>query len=368
MADVRLERVWKTYGGVVEAVKHLDLQCRDKEFLCLLGPSGCGKSSTLRMIAGLENVTRGDVYIGGRKVTSVPPKDRDIAMVFENYALYPHLTVYDNIAMPLRVRKLSKGEIDQKVRHAAEVLHITDLLGRRVVRLGGGQKQRVGIGRAIVRNPAVFLMYEPISHLVAQLRAQMRVELKRLHIQVEATTIYVTHDQLEAMALADRIAVMNAGELQQVGTPSELFDRPVNQFVAGFIGTPPMNFLTCELTAEGDRLYAQGSGFRIPLPEATRERLLRSKAAGTMQLGIRPLDLQVAKVAGAQTPVAARTFVYEPQGESCQVTVQLDGQLLSIEAGGDFVAEAGEPTWIGFRPDKLHLFDSATGANLVLQG
>jgi len=366
MADVRLEKVWKIYGGVVEAVRELDLECRTKEFLCLLGPSGCGKSSTLRMIAGLENVTRGDVYIGSRKVTSVPPKDRDIAMVFENYALYPHLTVYDNIAMPLRVRNMSKSEVDQKVRHAAEVLHITDLLGRRVVRLGGGQKQRVGIGRAIVRSPSVFLMDEPISHLEAQLRAQMRVELKRLHIEVEATTIYVTHDRLEAMALADRIAVMNLGELQQVGTPSELFDRPVNQFVAGFIGTPPMNFLTCELVAKGEQMFAQGSGFRILLPEATRTRLLSSKASGEMQLGIRPLDLTVAKAAGSQTSVAAKTFVYEPHGESCQVTVEIDGQLLSIEADGDFVTEAGEPAWIGFKSDKLHLFDPVTGANLVL--
>jgi len=264
------------------------------------------------------------------------------------------------------VRNMSKSEVDQKVRHAAEVLHITDLLGRRVVRLGGGQKQRVGIGRAIVRSPSVFLMDEPISHLEAQLRAQMRVELKRLHIEVEATTIYVTHDQLEAMALADRIAVMNLGELQQVGTPSELFDRPVNQFVAGFVGTPPMNFLTCELAAQGDQMFAQGSGFRILLPEATRARLLSSKASGKMQLGIRPLDLTVAKAAGSQTSVAAKTFVYEPHGESCQVTVEIDGQLLSIEADGDFVTGAGEPAWIGFKSDKLHLFDSVTGANLVL--
>ena len=238
MADVKLQNLWKIYGGTVVAVKDFTLQCHDKEFLCLLGPSGCGKSSTLRMIAGLEPVTSGEVFIGGRNVTAVPPKDRDIAMVFENYALYPHLSVYDNFAMPLKVRGFSKTEIDQKVRQAADILHMTDLLDRRTVRLGGGQKQRVGIGRAIVRNPAVFLMDEPISHLEAQLRAQMRVELKRLHIEVEATTIYVTHDQLEAMALADRIAVMNFGVLQQVGTPAELFDQPANQFVAGFIGLP----------------------------------------------------------------------------------------------------------------------------------
>jgi multiple sugar transport system ATP-binding protein len=366
MADVRLEKVWKIYGGTVQAVKDLDLECRNKEFLCLLGPSGCGKSSTLRMVAGLEDVTRGKVHIGGRDVTIVPPKDRDIAMVFENYALYPHLTVYDNIAMPLRVRGMSKAEVDKKVMTAAEVLHIVDLLGRRTVRLSGGQKQRVGIGRAIVRNPAVFLMDEPISHLEAQLRAQMRVELKRLHIEVEATTVYVTHDQLEAMALADRIAVMNLGELQQVGTPSELFDQPVNQFVASFIGTPPMNFLSCELATEGDQMFARGVGFQILLPDGTRTRLLKATAEGKMQLGIRPLDLFVAKTQAAKTSVAARTFVYEPQGETCQVTVQIDGQMLSAEADGEFVTATGDPVWIGFDTDKLHLFDATTGVNLVL--
>ncbi len=288
-------------------------------------------------------------------------------MVFENYALYPHLTVYDNIAMPLKVRGHSKAEIDAKVQHAAEILHMTDLLDRRTVRLSGGQKQRVGIGRAIVRNPAVFLMDEPISHLEAQLRAQMRVELKRLHIEVQATTVYVTHDQLEAMALADRIAVMNFGVLQQVGTPAELFDKPANQFVAGFIGTPPMNFLSCELVQEGEELFAQGQSYKIALPAATRQKLSSWGSDNrSLTLGIRPLDLRIAKSLSEATPVGAQTFVYEPQGETCQVTVQLDGQLLGIEASGDFFTEAGEQVWIGFDTDKLHLFDPKTGVNLVL--
>lgn len=366
MAEVRLRNLWKIYGGTVEAVKDLNLECRDKEFLCLLGPSGCGKSTTLRMIAGLEQVTRGDIFIGGRNVNAVPPKDRDIAMVFENYALYPHLTVYDNIAMPLKVRGLSRSEIDEKVRRAADILHMTDLLDRRTVKLGGGQKQRVGIGRAIVRNPAVFLMDEPISHLEAQLRAQMRVELKRLHIEVEATTIYVTHDQLEAMALADRIAVMNFGVLQQVGTPAELFDRPVNEFVAGFIGTPPMNFLDCEVAEEGGAMFIRGEGFNIPLPAEQRAKLIERAVRGNMRLGIRPLDLRISKSDGVDTPIPAIAFVYEPQGEACQVTVQLNGQLLGIQAAGDFHAQSGEQVWIGFDAKKMHLFDASTGANLVV--
>ena len=365
MAEVKLQNLWKIYGGTVEAVKDLNLVCHDKEFLCLLGPSGCGKSTTLRMIAGLEVATSGEIFIGERNVTSTPPKDRDIALVFENYALYPHLSVYDNIAMPLKVRGFSRAEIDQKVQHAAEILHITDLLDRRTVRLGGGQKQRVGIGRAIVRNPAVFLMDEPISHLEAQLRAQMRVELKRMHIEVEATTVYVTHDQLEAMALADRIAVLDFGVLQQVGTPAELFDEPANQFVAGFIGTPPMNFLTCSLVEEGGDLFVQGEGFKVQLPAETRQKLSSKGVGGSLPLGIRPLDLDISKTQGDVTPIATETFVYEPQGETCQVTVQLDGQMLSIETDGDFFTQAGEQVWIGFDVTKLHLFDSRTGANLA---
>jgi len=366
MAEVKLQDLWKVYGGTVEAVKGVNLVCHDKEFLCLLGPSGCGKSSTLRIIAGLESATRGDLFIGGRNVTHAPPKDRDIAMVFENYALYPHLTVYDNIAMPLKVRGHSKAEIDVKVRHAAEILHMTDMLDRRTVRLSGGQKQRVGIGRAIVRNPAVFLMDEPISHLEAQLRAQMRVELKRLHLEVQATTVYVTHDQMEAMALADRIAVMNFGVLQQVGTPTELFDQPANQFVAGFIGTPPMNFLSCELAQEGEDLFAQGQGYKIALPAKTKQKLSNRGGDGLLNLGIRPLDVRVAQSPGEMTPVGAQTFVYEPQGETCQVTVQLGNQMLGIEASGDFFTQMGEPVWIGFDTSKLHLFDPKTGDNLAL--
>jgi len=235
MATIELRHVWKKYGEV-EAVRDLSLTCRDGEFLCLLGPSGCGKSSTMRMVAGLEQITAGDLLIDNRRVNEVPARERDIAMVFENYALYPHLNVYDNIAMPLRARRIPRGEIERRIREVAEILSIVQLLPRSIKNLSGGQKQRVGIGRAIVRHPRLFIMDEPISHLEARLRADMRTELKRLHRRLGVTTLYVTHDQLEAVALADRVAVMQSGVLQQVGSPAELFDRPANEFVAGFIG------------------------------------------------------------------------------------------------------------------------------------
>ena len=250
MATIELRHVWKKYGEV-QAVRDLSLTCRDGEFMCLLGPSGCGKSSTMRMVAGLEKITAGDLLMDDRRVNDVPARDRDIAMVFENYALYPHLNVFDNIAMPLR--RLARREIDLRVREVAEILSITPLLLRRIQNLSGGQKQRVGIGRAIVREPRLFVMDEPISHLEARLRADMRTELKRLHHRLGVTTLYVTHDQLEAVALADRIAVMNLGELQQVGSPSELFDFPANEFVAGFIGSPAMNILSFSQCLAGRR-------------------------------------------------------------------------------------------------------------------
>ena len=247
MARVKLENVWKKYGDV-EAVRNVTLECRDKEFLCLLGPSGCGKSSTLRMIAGLEYVTEGKIYIGDRCVNEIDPYKRDIAMVFESYALYPHKKVYDNMAYPLRVQKYKEDEIKMRVGRAAEILDIKELLDRWPRQLSGGQKQRVAIGRAIVRDPKVFLLDEPISHLDAKLRTHMRGELKRLHRDLDATMVYVTHDQLEGMTMADRIAVMNLGQLQQVGTPDEVFNHPKNKFVAGFIGGSPTKPATHSLT------------------------------------------------------------------------------------------------------------------------
>src|SRR5262245_50005666 len=314
MATVELRQVWKKYGEV-QAVRDLSLTCRDGEFLCLLGPSGCGKSSTMRMIAGLEKITSGDLLMDGRRVNDVPARHRDIAMVFENYALYPHLNVYDNIATPLRSRRLPPGEIDRRIREVAEILSIAPLLPRRIHNLSGGQKQRVGIGRAIVREPRLFIMDEPISHLEARLRANMRTELKRLHHRLGATTLYVTHDQLEAVALADRIAVMNFGELQPVGSPSELFDFPANEFVAGFIGSPPMNILPvsgASLDRE-DLVLEAGNGEPVRIPGLGRQ-LTEKPVRGPHKLGIRPVDIAL-RPAGGDITVRGKVVMRERLGD-----------------------------------------------------
>jgi multiple sugar transport system ATP-binding protein len=365
MAQVLLRHVYKTYAGTVEAVKDLNLECRDKEFLCLLGPSGCGKTSTLRMIAGLERVTRGDILIGERRVNDVPPRDRDIAMIFENYALYPHLTVYDNIAMPLKARKFPKAEIDARVRQAAEVLDMVDLLPHRTTQLSGGQKQRVGIGRAIVRRPSLFLMDEPISHLEAQLRAQMRAELKRLHKQAEATTIYVTHDQLEAMALADRIAVMHLGLLQQVATPQELFDQPANEFVAGFIGSPPMNFADGRLIADDGSLRLLGEGLDLALPPKMANVLRQRTAPESLRLGIRPIDLNLAFERRGPAAVPGQVYAWEPLGDSALAHVTIGPAQFIVQADPGRPAEPGTAAWVEFTLDRVHLFDPQTGQNLL---
>src|SRR6266478_1767368 len=270
MADVALNNVVKRFDEV-EAVRGISLNIPDKEFVVLVGPSGCGKSTTLRMIAGLEEVTSGDIVIGGDVVNDVPPKDRDIAMVFQNYALYPHMTVFENMSFGLKLRRIPKAEIRTRVEHAAKILDITDLLGRRPKQLSGGQRQRVAMGRAIVRNPKVFLFDEPLSNLDAKLRVQMRTEIKRVHQKVKTTTVYVTHDQVEAMTLADRVVVMNNGTIEQIGRPHDLYHRPKTHFVAGFIGSPAMNFLACHLEEPGGALRLRLSdtlAFPVP-PERT---------------------------------------------------------------------------------------------------
>src|SRR5215469_7997114 len=266
MADVALRDVVKRFDNV-EAVRQISLDIPDKEFVVLVGPSGCGKSTTLRMIAGLEEATAGDILIDGEKVNDVPPKDRDIAMVFQNYALYPHMTVFENMSFGLRLRRFPKAEIRQRVEQAARILDITDLLDRRPKQLSGGQRQRVAMGRAIVRNPKVFLFDEPLSNLDAKLRVQMRTEIKRVHQKVKTTTIYVTHDQVEAMTLADRVVIMNAGRIDQIGTPHEVYHTPKTQFVAGFIGSPTMNMLPCRLVENGDGLTVRLSDWlSFPVP------------------------------------------------------------------------------------------------------
>src|SRR3974390_2645522 len=259
MAQVALRNIVKTFDRT-PAVQGIDLDIADREFLVLVGPSGCGKSTTLRMIAGLEEATSGDIFIGTEKVNDVPPKDRDIAMVFQNYALYPHMTVFENMSFGLRLRRFSKSEIKARVEHAARILDITELLSRRPKQLSGGQRQRVAMGRAIVRHPKVFLFDEPLSNLDAKLRVQMRTEIKRVHQKVKTTTVYVTHDQVEAMTLADRVVVMNRGRIEQIGTPNELYHKPATRFVAGFIGSPPPNFFSCPLEPNRSRMRARGCG------------------------------------------------------------------------------------------------------------
>src|SRR5499426_1943804 len=272
MARVLLRNLNKMFDGV-HAVKDVNLEIRDKEFVVLVGPSGCGKTTTLRMVAGLESITSGDVLIGDTVVNNLPPMDRDIAMVFQNYALYPHMTVYDNMAFGLKMRKFERTEIGKRVQEAAEILGIQSLLKRKPRQLSGGQRQRVALGRAIVRHPRVFLFDEPLSNLDAKLRVQMRVELKKLHLRLGTTAIYVTHDQVEAMTLGDRVVVMKDGVVQQVGEPLELYNQPANRFVAGFIGSPAMNFTAVTVTEANGSLIAENSGLRIKLPDATAQRL-----------------------------------------------------------------------------------------------
>ena len=290
MAEVRLEKVCKLFDEVV-AVDDFNLSIQDKEFVVLVGPSGCGKTTTLRMIAGLESITSGDVYIGDRLINKLPAKDRNIAMVFQNYALYPHMTVFDNMAFSLEMRKRSKEEIKERVQEAAEILGIQGLLLRRPKQLSGGQRQRVALGRAIVRKPGVFLFDEPLSNLDAKLRVQTRLELKKLHERLATTAVYVTHDQIEAMTMGDRIVVMHNGFIQQVGSPLELYDRPANQFVAGFIGSPAMNLFEAELSGVGDGVSLQAGDFTLELPP-DKAMYFRDYTEQKVIVGIRPEDFK----------------------------------------------------------------------------
>ena len=298
MAEIRLEGVWKVYPDGTEAVCDLDLAIADGEFVVLVGPSGCGKTTALRMVAGLEAISKGTVSIGDRVVNDVPPKERDIAMVFQNYALYPHMTVFDNMAFGLKLQKMRRDEIDQRVQDAAHILGLDDLLRRKPAALSGGQRQRVAMGRAIVRHPQVFLMDEPLSNLDAKLRVQMRSEIARIQSDLGVTTIYVTHDQTEAMTMGDRVAVIRRGELQQVDTPQALYEHPRNLFVAGFIGSPAMNLFEARLTGTEDSMYAEFGGFRLPVPaEVVAARPdLKHHVGRTIVLGVRPEDMEDASL------------------------------------------------------------------------
>ena len=359
MAQVLMKDLNKKYDEV-HAVKDVNLHIRDKEFVVLVGPSGCGKSTTLRMVAGLEEITAGEISIGERVVNDLPPKDRDIAMVFQNYALYPHMTVYDNMAFGLKMRKFPKAEIEQRVKEAAALLGIQELLKRKPRQLSGGQRQRVAVGRAIVRHPQVFLFDEPLSNLDAKLRVQMRVELKRLHDRLETTAIYVTHDQVEAMTLGDRVVVMKDGWIQQVGEPLELYGRPANKFVAGFIGSPAMNFMDVGIAEANGGVWAETPGFRVKVPAERAERL-RPYKGQQVALGIRPEDL---RVAGGSDPADA-TFdvlveVVEPLGSEILLDVKVGSSVIVARVEPTVRLKMNDKVRLVLTPAQLHFFDSKT--------
>lgn len=364
MANVELKNLSKMYPGKVKAVDNISLEVRDKEFLVLVGPSGCGKSTTLRMIAGLEEISGGEISIDGGRVNDVEPKDRDIAMVFQNYALYPHMTVYKNMAFGLKLRKYSVSEIDARVKEAAEILGITDLLERRPKALSGGQRQRVAVGRAIVRHPKVFLFDEPLSNLDAKLRVQMRMEIARLHDRLQSTMIYVTHDQVEAMTMGDRIVVMHQGKIQQVDTPMSLYSTPANLFVAGFIGTPPMNFMAGQITAEGKQLYF------VDTHESVRWGIPQVKAAGlrghvdkAVTLGIRPEHLHAGSVSGST--FTADVEVVEPMGAETNVHLNLSGHALVARLAPQHTPATGDTLEMSVDMDNAHFFDMDTQVRIA---
>jgi multiple sugar transport system ATP-binding protein len=360
MAEVALRSVVKRFDAV-EAVRAIDLDIANDEFVVLVGPSGCGKSTTLRMIAGLEEVTSGDIYIDGELVNDLPPKDRDIAMVFQNYALYPHMTAYENMSFGLRLRKFSKAEIRQRVENAARILDITELLDRRPKALSGGQRQRVAMGRAIVRNPKVFLFDEPLSNLDAKLRVQMRTEIKRVHQKVKTTTVYVTHDQVEAMTLADRVVVMNHGRIEQVGTPHDLYHHPKTRFVAGFIGSPAMNLMPCRLEQHGAGLRVRVSDtISLPVPDSHAPRY-RSAAGRELVLGLRPEHLtEPRRDRGTGCEFAVTLDVVEPLGMETMVFFTINGQEICARVDPAAARGPGEQMQLAANVEHMHLIDPAT--------
>lgn len=361
LARVLLKNVTKSFGEVV-AVNSLNLEVKDKEFLVLLGPSGCGKTTALRCIAGLETPEEGDIYIGDRLVNDLDPKDRDVAMVFQSYALYPHMTVFNNLAFPLENMKVPKDEINRKVRQVAKLIEIEALLDRKPKQLSGGQQQRVALGRAIVREPKVFLMDEPLSNLDAKLRVYMRAELKKLQKELGVTTIYVTHDQVEAMTMGDKITILKDGILQQFDPPSKVYSHPSNMFVAGFVGSPPTNFFDCVLTEDS---VLDAKEFKYQLPKDVAE---AAKAATSEEiiLGIRPQDIQVYKAAKAKDGCCwANLYTTEPLGDTMILDLKVGDYFVKAVVSPDFKFEKVDKLWIKFPVDKIYLFDKKTGKALT---
>ena len=365
MASVNFEHVYKRFGDVV-AVNDLDIKVFDKEFLVFVGPSGCGKTTSLRLLAGLEEISDGRIMIGDRVVNDVPPKDRDIAMVFQSYALYPHMSVYDNMAFGLKLRKVPKAEIDKRVKQAAEILGIAQLLDRKPRQLSGGQRQRVAVGRAIVRDPAVFLFDEPLSNLDAKLRVQTRAEISKLHQRLGTTFIYVTHDQVEAMTMATRIAVMKDGLLQQVDSPQNLYDHPGNVFVAGFIGSPSMNFFDATLVEQDGKMFIDAGSFKLPIPESKRTKYIAQKGR-TIIFGIRPDDVHAANFAPpgiTPAPLKADVDVTELMGNEIFLYLLTGKKQFIARVDPRTHARAGESIDLIVNMDNMHLFDPQTEMTL----
>jgi multiple sugar transport system ATP-binding protein len=364
MASVRLKNLKKSFGDVV-AVNNVSLEVKDGEFLVLLGPSGCGKTTVLRCIAGLEKPDEGEIYIGNTLVNELSPTERNIAMVFQSYALYPHMTVFDNIAFPLKMRKIPKKEINEKVKCVAELLKITHLLGRKPKQLSGGEAQRVALGRAIVRNPRVFLMDEPLSNLDAKLRIYMRAELKKLQKDLGVTTVYVTHDQMEAMTMADRVAVMNLGAVQQVGDTREIFNFPANLFVAGFIGSPPMNFINCSLMEKDESYFLDTGAFILPIPVDIGKTIKENATGSDLILGARPEDISIGKKKTPEKFVEGEVYIIEPLGSEVILDLTVGNNIIKVKANPDFAVSIGERVWIGLNMEKIHLFDKKTEKAII---
>jgi len=361
VAEVILKNVWKRYDGTA-AVKGVSIEIPDKEFFVLVGPSGCGKSTTLRMIAGLEEASDGEIWIGGKKVNDVPPKDRDIAMVFQNYALYPHMTVYENMAFGLKLRGYSKKEIQDRVKEAAEILNMSNLMHRKPKELSGGQRQRVAVGRAIVRKPKVFLFDEPLSNLDAKLRVQMRMELQKLHNRLQSTMIYVTHDQVEALTLGDRIAVMKDGVVQQIADPIRLYEMPANKFVAGFIGSPPVNFLNGRVISRNGELYFVDEGLRLKILKQHHQKLTPYLNQEII-MGVRPEDIYdklFAQDASEDFMLTATVDLVEPMGSEIYLYFSIKRNNFIVRVSNQDTATVNQDVQLVFDMSKAHFFDPRT--------
>ena len=366
MAKVELKGISKVFDGGVRAVDNANIVVEDKEFVVLVGPSGCGKSTTLRMVAGLEEISEGELYIDGEMMNDVPPKGRNIAMVFQNYALYPHMSVFENMAFGLRIKKVEKPEIIRRVNEAARILDIEKLLDRKPKALSGGQRQRVAVGRAIVRNPKVFLFDEPLSNLDAKLRVQMRAELSDLHYRLNATMIYVTHDQVEAMTMADKIVVMKDGKVQQIGAPLYLYNHPLNKFVAGFIGSPPMNFLTVKVAEEGGNVILDDGAFKLT-PIKEHAEALQKYMGKEIYFGIRPEDLAFSETPDEENNIPVKVTVVEPLGADIYLWLIVNNQPMVARTGPNHEFKVGDAANFIPKLEKARYFDKETELSILAE-